>query len=310
MAAAYNYLGAPMRGLPYRKAEKGIRMFRQLVNIYMNLKTRLHVLLRRPVLAQRLDALYYARRDPLIQTQILRLRDGERLLDVLRGFNGNLYDERVCEYPYFVHWMLSKEKGLDILDVGCVLNNKLVSNFLRDRCGNVCLLNAVKETGSAVQNPLQYEVSSLLDAFPEGRRFPLVTCLSTIEHIGFDNSQYGESALPRYYKPTVQPLLESVQKLADLTAPGGNLLISFPYGFRETLIHPVTFKVASQVFDFDSATSALDVLEGNGFSTTLAVFEADDTGWKQVVPAECNGRYAHGISAARAVAFITGARAA
>jgi hypothetical protein len=41
----------------------------------------------------------------------------------------------------------------------------------------------------------------------------------------------------------------------------GEFLISIPFGFRETVIHPVTFKIASQIFDYESVKKRIDLLK-------------------------------------------------
>ena len=128
-----------------------------------------------------LDSTYFAWRDQFLQILIEKVRQGEDIYDVLTGFNGKQFDERVVEYPYLVHWILEQEKGLDILDVGSVLNNKLVSKTLIERCNRVWLCNPVIEKKVYIQNPLYYHISDLENSFPCGEQFPLVTCLSTIE---------------------------------------------------------------------------------------------------------------------------------
>jgi len=287
-----------------------MHMIRTILNAGMNFKTRLYVKLFKPKLAAKLDDVYFARRDPLIQSLIVRLRDGETLTDVLREFDGNLYDERICEYPYVVHWLLEMEKGSDLLDIGCVMNNKLMTTVVRELCGRVWLLNPARDPIIHLQNPLQYELARLEAAFENGEQFPCITCLSTIEHIGFDNSQYRVESLPAYYRPTDEPLISSVSKIADLLAPGGSVLISVPFGYREALIHPGTLKIASQVFDQQSMDRALDTFSSRGVRASLEIFEADSKGWKQVDAQRCAGRYAHGVPAARAVAFIRGTKGA
>jgi hypothetical protein len=195
---------------------------------------------------------------------------------------------------------------LDILDVGCVLNNKLVSNILKEHCQQIWLANLVVEPHVYLQNPVYYHLSSLEDAFPYGQQFPLVTCLSTIEHIGYDNSQYGSKTPAKYTQPSIEPLLQSLCKLARLLAPGGQLLVSVPFGYRETLIHPATGKIFSQVFDFAAMQAGLVELQKAGVASELEVIAATKIGWGPVDPQTCTARYAENTPAAGAVAFITG----
>ena len=255
-------------------------------------------------LARILDAEYFARRDPFINTLIDRICKREELNKVLCCFDARVFDERVAEYSYFVDWLLDKEAGQDLLDVGCVMNNSLVSGVLQDRCKNVWLANVAFEANINVANPVFYHLTTLRDAFPNGEQFPLVTCFSTIEHIGYDNSQYGSKDPGAYTQPALEPLIESFRKLGELTAPGGSLLISVPYGYREAIIHPITRKIASQIFDFEALREGIKVLEKQGFSCNLEVMAASENGWKAVDPITCNAQYADGCPAAGAVAFL------
>lgn len=260
----------------------------------------------KPPVARRLDAAYLAKRDALIQSLIERVRQNEDLDKVLQGFTGRDFDERVVEYPYFVHWLLQQEQGLDLLDVGFVLNNKLVSNTLLERCGRVWLCNVIREPEIFVCNPVTYLEATLEQACPGGEKFPLVTCLSTIEHIGYDNSQYGSAEPGKYTQPALEPLVESLQKLAALLAPGGNLLVSVPFGYRETLVHPGTGKIVSQVFDFAALQQGVARLGQAGVTAEIEVFAATATGWELTEGRTFSGRYADGCPAACAVAFIKG----
>lgn len=258
--------------------------------------------------AQIFDETYFARRNPLIQSLIEDVRSGKSIDFILSGIPANSYDERIVEYPYFAKWLLSQPTGLDILDIGCVLNNKVVSRLLRKHCNRVWLCNVAIENSIFVQNPVFYHISNLFDAFPSGEQFNLVSCLSTIEHIGYDNSQYGCKLKSLYSEPNIDPLVTALKKIASLTASKGRFCISLPFGYREALVHPVTKKIASQVFDFDSLNIGIDILNSNGAVSNYEVFSIENGAWKNVDPSKCKNRYAHGWPAAGAVALLTGVK--
>ena len=87
----------------------------------------------------------------------------------------------------------------------------------------------------------------------------------------------------------------------------GEFLISIPFGFRETVLHPVTFKIASQIFGYESVKKGIDLLKRYNIFSTFKIFALNHNGWY-----ECNEinysklRYADGVPAAHAVAFIEG----
>lgn len=258
----------------------------------------------RPRMPKFLDALYYARRDPLIQKLLVRIQEGDALQDVLLGFPAKKYDERVLEYPYFLSWLLArKELAENLLDVGCVLNNKLVNQVLQQNVTSLWFSNPAIEP-LALSFPVNYHVAALRQAFPGGAQFSLVTSLSTIEHIGYDNSQYGIDVSTQYDQPSEHPYLQALTLLAEFTAPGGSLLVSVPFGFREIMVHPVTRKKALQVFDYASIKVGATLLSDIGFAVRLEVFQAYDNGWHLVDPSKSNVKYADGCPAACAVAFL------
>jgi len=161
--------------------------------------------------------------------------------------------------------------------------------LLKEKFKSIWFCNVASES-IVLDTPVYYYISSLNNAFPQNEKFPLVTCLSTIEHIGYDNSQYGSFIPAIYDTPQQKPLHESIEKLAKLLEKNGKLLISFPYGFREMLIHPATLKKASQVFDYESVTIEIEFLKENGFDVDFSVFQSFKEGWLKVDPTKCNAK--------------------
>lgn len=260
------------------------------------------------LLAARLTPDYYAVRDPLIQSRISRLLDGEPLEQLLKDLRARLFDERVVEYLVLADWLLTHGTVDRLLDVGCVLNNKLVSTLLPARVEVLHLCNPAPERLAIGSLPVEFHRASLRAMSGAGRQFERISCISTIEHIGYDNSQYGLRQPATHAAPQLETLVQAMQDLSSLTAEGGRLLLSVPYGFREVLTHPVTRRIGSQVFDFPSINEGIGVLGALGFETDLRVFQAYDNGWCQVSAADCRARYAQGCPAAAAVAFVSARR--
>jgi hypothetical protein len=253
-----------------------------------------------------LDDRYFDDAARVIQRLVARVIGGESAIGVLQGFDGRRYTERVAEYPVFVEWLLETPDDCTLLDVGSVLNNAEVSEIIRSRCRSLWFCNPNIEGEIHFDGPLYYHRSALAAAFPGGETFDLVTCLSTIEHIGFDNSQYGSEEKARYSEPTIEPLQEAFTQLARLMKPGGRLLVSVPFGLSEAITHPVTNRIAMQVFDDASLKSGMSELSKSSISTRVRVFAAEDSGWYEINPEACTRRYAEGVPAAAAVAFVYG----
>ena len=255
-----------------------------------------------------LSAGFRARQDRWVEGLVRRIVAGERLESVVRGFDAKLFGERVVEYPYTVEWLLSQPPGHDLVDVGCVLNKRLMADVLGKRCRTVWFCNPAMEAPDLHGLPVFYHLSPLASAFPNGMQFPLVTCLSTLEHIGYDNSHYGALEPARYSEPTTEPFRQSFRSLARLLAPGGSLLVSFPFGQREVLIHPGTARISSQVMDRAAVEECLPALQAGGVRVAVEVFAATASGWQRRGLESEDYRYADGCPAAAAVAFVHGSK--
>ena len=250
-----------------------------------------------------IDPTYFPRQLVFVRSLIQRVEAGESVDAVLTGFDASAFGERVVEYPYWADWFAHRGAKARVLDVGCVLNNEISASSLRT-AGELWYCNPAREPLVRHPRPVSYHVSALQDAFRDGDVFDCVTCLSTIEHIGYDNSQYGSSEPARFTEPNDSVLLESVSKLASLVAPGGSLLVSVPFGFREVLVHPVTKKRSSQVFDAKSLRAAVAALDESGLSSNYVVFEASTQGWSRVASGQSDARYGQRTPGAGAVALL------
>ena len=256
-----------------------------------------------PKLAKILSEKYFKESNRFIVSLIDRINNGENVEAVLKGFDGTKFTERIVEYTYFASW-IKDVKSDTILDVGSVLNNDNVNMLLKEKFKSIWFCNVASES-IVLDTPVYYHISSLNNAFPQNEKFPLVTCLSTIEHIGYDNSQYGSFIPAIYDTPQQKPLHELIKKLLKLVEKNGKLLISCPYGFREVLIHPATLKKASQVFDYESVKIEIEFLKENGFDVDFSVFQSFKEGWLKVDPTKCNAKYADNCPAAQAVSIIS-----
>ena len=84
--------------------------------------------------------------------------------------------------------------------------------------------------------------------------------------------------------PSIEPLIKSFNKIAKLLEIDGRILISIPYGYREVLTHPITGKISSQIFDYESLIEGIKVLNELNIKTNLEVFESKEYGWDIVKP--------------------------
>lgn len=254
------------------------------------------------------DAGFLQRQDQKAEALLRQLLEGASLDDVLSDFDAKVFGERLVEYPVFFDWLRQQPTGLELLDVGCVLNKAFLGPFLAARCRALWLCNPALEPIAIEGLPVYYHAAALAEAFARERTFRAITCLSTLEHIGYDNSHYGVSLPARFTQPDETPFVESFAQLSRLLASGGRLLISFPYGRREVLIHPRSGRGASQVMDHAAVQRCMPVFNEAGVDVEMEVYAATAAGWKRQDPENDDFRYADGCPGAEAVAILKGHR--
>lgn len=131
--------------------------------------------------------------------------------------------ERLIEIP----WMLSRWRGeRSVLDVGYAFASLSYLSGLLDL--NIPSLHGVDMASLAV--PGMHRVRADVRDMPyRDNSFDLIYCISTIEHIGRDNTRYGLPPEPLDPNAEYQAMLE----MARVLQPFGRLLISVPLGRRE-----------------------------------------------------------------------------
>lgn len=223
---------------------------------------------------------------------------------------GRRLDERVVEYP----WLFARlgragpecngRRGR-LLDAGSALNHAFLLKhpILSERSVVSCTL-ATEQTASRTN--MTYVRGDLRHvAFRDGS-FDEIACISTLEHVGMDNSflyvrsRQREEPRPDDYRVAIRCLRAALR-------PGGRLYLTVPFGRYED--HGWL-----QQFDGHMVESIADVFEGSMADITCYRYTAD--GWQLADARECEEcRYfdvhrAEGFdpdraAAARAVACLT-----
>jgi SAM-dependent methyltransferase len=260
---------------------------------------------------KRLPAHYFQMRDRTIRQLIEAIADGRATLEqALRSPALAQLDERVVEYTAFIEW-LERAPALaqrTLLDVGCVLNNALVSDYVARATSMIWLLNPSLE-------PLQYRdrVAYVLGdirrcPLPATQRFTLVTCLSVLEHVGMDNTRYGDLASALSHEPE-HPERFAADAMAALAArvePGGSLLVSVPYGVFE-YVYEHGRPHAPIYYAFDAGMLEVLLAPIAAWEHNVRIYKmTPNVGWI-IAPANDTvfARYAEGTVGAGGVAIIS-----
>jgi hypothetical protein len=135
-------------------------------------------------------------------------------------------EERVVEIP--LAWeILHTDAPLHVLDAGASLAQDYIKDLM-DRT-NLKVTHFTQKPDGISLDPREgrhsYVFGDLrhLDFQPE--TFDRVVCISTLEHIGFNNARYGGEIenSPRSY-------LDAFRELLRVTKRTGQVMVSFPYG--------------------------------------------------------------------------------
>lgn len=237
--------------------------------------------------------------------QLEQLSRDERILGCFRtgaplpaGF-GRGVDERAIEYPW-VFARLPVGSGR-VLDAGSTLNFGWVACLPGVASKQVTVFTLAPEGEITAPNYVFRYGDLRCSGLPE-QSFDTVVCISTIEHIGMNNTlfytheaQY-EEADPTAYRP-------AMRELHRLLAPGGRLLLTVPFGQRGSFGW-------LQQFDSEMLDDAIRCFGGALHS--LEFFRCHASGWQRSTADESasaeyvwirKGRHRrHVASSARAVA--------
>jgi glycosyltransferase involved in cell wall biosynthesis len=109
---------------------------------------------------------------------------------------GRGYDERVVEYP----WMLANGVEGRLLDAGSVLNHPHILDRVLPRVDELTIVTLAPEERSFPERGISYMYADLRELPYRDGVFDTVVSVSTLEHVGMDNTAYG-SAVPRSEDP-------------------------------------------------------------------------------------------------------------
>ena len=139
---------------------------------------------------------------------------------------GTGMDERVVEYPWVFSRMKKEEKV--ILDAGSSLNHWdiLSLSCLQER---TIYLTTLFYEGRYNRKNVIYRYEDLRKLSFPNEYFDAAVCISTLEHVGFDNTfLYGTDE--RKKENDSSAYLQAVQELKRVLKKGGGLYLTMPFG--------------------------------------------------------------------------------
>lgn len=182
------------------------------------------------------------------------------------GFGRGL-DERVIEYPWLFSRLPPREGVL--LDAGSVLNHADIIRHPTLAAKAITVMTLAPEEKCFWQDGISYLYGDLRNTCFRDAYFDWIVCLSTLEHIGLDNSRFYGAEPPG--SDENDSFQAAIAELARLLKPGGSLYLSVPFG-----------KAADhgwlQVFDSSMLDQVVERFEPS--SSTEDIFIAASDGWR------------------------------
>jgi len=220
------------------------------------------------------------------------------------------FDERIVEYTWILRRMLEIDptsKPL-LLDVGCVLNHVHLVDYLPTIFDMVWFMNPSPEKLHFDQNSA-YVYSDIRDnRLPPGLRFDVVSCLSTLEHIGMDTMRYGGPGGEVNIDPKnpERNAIVALRSLCSLLKSTGVAYLSVPFGEFEYLYDFGKNTPIYYVFDKRRIVSLISAIEGQVDRIHLEYYKVvPGSGWYQTTLDDTDIlKYADGCAGAGAVALI------
>jgi SAM-dependent methyltransferase len=147
--------------------------------------------------------------------------------DELPAGYGEFLDERVIEYPWFLARV--NETPGRLLDAGSTLNHAFALTHPRLEDKEVTIVTLGPEASCFWQRRVSYVFADLRDLPFRDGFFDEVVSLSTIEHVGKDNTSLYTSD-PAFRENSNRDFLKAVRELKRVCKAGGRVYITGPYG--------------------------------------------------------------------------------
>jgi hypothetical protein len=181
---------------------------------------------------------------------------------------GYRLDERIIEYPWFFS-RLPKDGGV-ILDAGSVLNYDYLLDNVVFRNKDIFISTLYPEKRCFWKKCVSYVYEDLRYTCFKNNYFNWIVSLSTIEHIGMDNTfLYTRDETKK--EAMTSAYLSAVKEYYRILKKGGILYLSFPFGEKKN-------HGWFQIFDSKMVNELIEVFGPASYYEYY--FKYEESGWK------------------------------
>ena len=184
---------------------------------------------------------------------------------------GVALDERVVEYAWLFGCLRRDEIGGRLLDAGSALNHSFLLSREPLKRADLTIMTLAPEKRCQWYDGYSYVFGDLRETFFRDGTFDVVVCISTIEHVGLDNTLLYTEDSSRA-ESDEKGFLRAIREFRRLLKPGAHCYITFPFGKYANLGW-------YQIFDGTMVQSIVDTFSPTNHS--VEYFGYTESGWQR-----------------------------
>ena len=184
-------------------------------------------------------------------------------------------DERIIEIPWIIK-KLSNLKG-KLLDAGSTLNHEYILKKINKNF-KIYIQTLFPEKNNFKNLGVNYIYGDLAKNNFKKNFFDVITCISTLEHVGFDNSLYRSKGKKDIDKNIKNKHIKVFKNLIKILKPNGHLFITVPFGKKANYLN-------LQQFDQKKLNKMFEESKFKKIFIEYYIFKYKE--WKKVRMEEC-----------------------
>ena len=189
-------------------------------------------------------------------------------------------DERIIEIPWIIN-ELNSHYEKKILDAGCTLNYKyLIDEILKNK-NKITFVNLYPEKFVDKRNSVSYISSDIAKLNIKDEDYNVVSCISVLEHLGFNNEIYDTSGNKNpNFTANKSLYLSGIKEIKRVLKKNGTLYLTIPYGKRATFDN-------IQQFDDKDIDKIIDIFQPGSCSILYYKYFDKEKRWNKVTSEAC-----------------------